>query len=345
MQYRKIPNTDLNVSRICLGTMTWGEQNTEAQAHEQLDFALDRSINFIDAAEMYPVPPKPETQGRTESYIGSWLKARQNRDKLILASKVSGPGNNMTAIRPGQNLDRKNIEAAIDASLARLNTDYLDLYQLHWPARSTNYFGRLNYQATDDSGAPTLEEALSTMGDLVKAGKIRYVGLSNETPWGTMHALQLAERLGVPRVATIQNPYNLLNRTFEIGLSEISHREGVELLAYSPLAFGALSGKYLNNQRPAGARMTLFSRFSRYFNESGIKATEAYAALAKETGLSPASLALAFVNQQSFVASNIIGATNLEQLAEDIESIDIKLSPQVIEKIEQISELYPNPCP
>lgn len=345
MQFRKIPHTDLNLSRICLGTMTWGEQNSESEAHQQLDYAIERGINFIDAAEMYPVPPKLETQGRTEAYIGTWLAARKNRNKLILATKVAGPGGPISEIRPEARLDRKNIEFALDNSLKRLQTDYIDLYQLHWPARSTNFFGQLNFKYKDDSNAPPLEETLSVLGDLVKAGKIRYVGLSNETAWGTMHALQLAERFGVPRMATIQNPYNLLNRSFEVGLAEIAHREGVELLAYSPLAFGALTGKYLNDQWPEGARMTLFKRFSRYFNENGRAATQAYADLAKELGFTPATLSLAFVNQQPFVASNIIGATNLTQLKENIDSLDVQLDSDAIEKIEAIGMRYSNPCP
>lgn len=344
MQYRKIPNTDLNVSRICLGTMTWGEQNTEAEAHEQLDYAMDRDINFIDAAELYPVPPIAETQGRTEAYIGTWFKSRNNRDKVILATKVAGPGDWVEHIRPNTTLDKKNIEAAVESSLKRLQTDYIDLYQIHWPARDTNFFGKLNYPQ-ESTERTSLEETLSVLGELVKAGKIRYIGLSNETAWGTMHALQLAERLGVPRVATIQNPYNLLNRSFEVGLAEVAHREGVELLAYSPMAFGALSGKYLNNQWPEGARMTLHKRFMRYFNEQGIKATEAYVNLAKELGMSPATLALAFVNQQPFVAANIIGATKMDQLKENIDSIDVQLTADAFEKIEAIATVYSNPCP
>lgn len=345
MKFHQIPHTDLNVSRICLGTMTWGEQNTEQEAHQQLDYAIDRGINFIDAAEMYPVPPKPETQGLTEEYIGSWLASRKNREDIILATKIAGPAEMTAHIRGGTTLDAKNISAAIDSSLQRLQTDYIDLYQLHWPARPTNFFGQLNYQYNDVSSGPELEESLYALGELVKSGKIRYVGLSNETAWGTMHCLKLADQLGVPRVATIQNPYSLLNRSFETGLAEVSHREGVELLAYSPLAFGALSGKYLNNQWPEGARMTLFKRFARYFNESGIAATEAYVALAKAHNISPATLALAFVNQQPFVASNIIGATSIEQLKENIDSINVTLNDDIKASIEEISSLHTNPCP
>ncbi len=268
MHYHRIPHSTLEVSQLGLGTMTFGEQNSEADAHAQLDLAIRSGINFIDTAEMYPVPPRPETQGLTEQYIGSWLKQRGSRDKIILASKVAGPSRgNDASIRPDMALDRKNIRAALDASLKRLNTDYLDLYQLHWPQRQTNYFGKLGYQYSETTAQVTLLETLEALTEQVRAGKIRYIGVSNETAWGVMRYLQLAEKHELPRIISIQNPYSLLNRSFEVGLAEISQHEGVELLAYSSLAFGTLSGKYLNGAQPAGARNTLFTRFTRYSGE------------------------------------------------------------------------------
>ncbi|MFP8967629.1 NADP(H)-dependent aldo-keto reductase [Pokkaliibacter sp. CJK22405] len=346
MLFHKIPHTDLNVSKICLGTMTYGEQNTEAEAHEQLDYALSTGINFIDTAEMYPVPPKPETQGRTEAYIGTWLNKRGKRDDLVIASKVAGPSSRgVDHIRPDMRFTKESIHAAIDTSLARLQTDYIDVYQLHWPGRDANFFSKLNYEYGQDLHDVPMEETLSALGDLVKAGKIRYVGLSNETPWGVMKFLHLADKLGLPRVATIQNPYSLLNRSFEVGLAEVAHREGVELLAYSPLAFGVLSGKYRHGARPEGARLSLYSRFQRYFTEQGELAAEAYCALAEKHGLTPTQMALAYVNTREFVASNIIGATTMVQLKENIESVNITLDEAVLAEIEAISTRYPNPCP
>ncbi len=344
MEYRKIPHSTLEVSRICLGTMTFGEQNSEAEAHSQLDFALERGVNFIDTAEMYPVPPKAETQGATEKYIGSWLKKSGQRDKVVLATKVAGP-RGLPYIRDNMALDHRNIHDAVESSLERLQTDYIDLYQVHWPQRQTNTFGQLNYPYIDDNSGVTLLDTLEALTDLVRTGKIRYIGLSNETPWGVMSYLKLAEKHGLERPVTIQNPYNLLNRSFEVGLSEISHHEGVELLAYSPLAFGALSGKYLNGARPEGARCTLFERFSRYFNTQGIAATQAYVETAQKHGLDPAMMALAFVNQRPFVASNIIGATNLSQLDANIQSIDLTLSDEVLKDLMKIGVDYANPCP
>ncbi|MGF1685572.1 NADP(H)-dependent aldo-keto reductase [Photobacterium japonica] len=344
MHYHTIPNTHLEVSKICLGTMTFGEQNTEKEAHSQLDLALERGVNFIDTAEMYPVPPKADTQGLTERYIGNWLKKTGRRDKVILATKVAGP-RSLPYIRPDMALDRRNIHDAVETSLERLHTDYIDLYQLHWPQRETNCFGQLNYTPKDDQSGVTINDSLDALADLVRAGKVRYIGLSNETPWGVMSFLKLAEKHDLPRVVTIQNPYNLLNRSFEVGLSEISHHEGVELLAYSPLAFGALSGKYLQGARPAGARCTLFERFSRYFNPQGIAATQAYVDVAHKHGLDPAQMALAFVNQRPFVASNIIGATTLDQLEANIASIDLHLSEDVMADLHAVGVQYSNPCP
>jgi len=345
LQYNKLPNTDLNVSRICLGTMTWGEQNSEAEAHAQMDYALAQGVNFLDAAEMYPVPPVPATQGLTEQYIGTWLKRRSNRDKVIIASKVSGRSENLAYLRPGTVcLDRRNVVQALDASLRRLQTDYIDLYQVHWPDRSTNFFGQLGYTHSDEPSI-AIEETLQTLDEQVKAGKIRYVGVSNETPWGLMRYLHAAETQELPRVVTIQNPYNLLNRTFEIGLAEISHRENVGLLAYSPLAFGVLSGKYLDDRKPRQARLTLFKRFVRYQTDEAQTPIRDYVKLAREYGLDPSQMALAYVNSRSFLSANIIGATTLEQLASNIASIDLELPDTVLEQIETIHRRQPNPCP
>lgn len=348
MEKRLLGRTNLNVPLICLGTMTWGEQNTEAEAHQQMDYALGEGVNFLDAAEMYPVPPRPETQGQTERCIGSWFKARKNRDKVILATKVVGRSSKipMQHIRGGlARLDQANIFAALDASLARLQTDYIDLYQLHWPDRSTNNFGQLGYVPEDDGGATPIEETLQALAEAVKLGKIRYVGLSNETAWGTMEFLRLAEQKGLPRMASIQNPYSLLNRSYEIGLAEVSLREQCGLLAYSPLAMGVLSGKYLNGQRPAGARMTLFTRFQRYNHPKAEAATARYVKIAQDAGLDPAQMALAFVNQQPFVTSNIIGATTMAQLKANIASTQITLSPEVLRAIEAVHQDIPSPCP
>jgi aryl-alcohol dehydrogenase-like predicted oxidoreductase len=345
MQYRQLGRTGVDVSVICLGTMTFGEQNTESEAHEQLDYALAQGINFIDTAEMYPVPPRAETQGRTEAYIGSWLARRGDRDKLVLATKVAGPADWLDYLRDGPQLTRTHLEQALHASLERLRTDYIDLYQIHWPARSTNFFGQLGYEHKPDEQATPIEETLAVLGEFVRHGKIRFVGLSNETPWGVMEHLRLAERLDLPRVVSVQNPYNLLNRSFEVGLAEIAHREDVGLLAYSPLAFGMLSGKYAGGARPAGARLTLFERFSRYSNPQGEAATQRYVDLAREHGLRPTQMALAYVNSRAFVTSNIIGATGMEQLREDIASAGLSLSDEMLEQIEAIHVEQPNPCP
>ncbi|MBY8086462.1 NADP(H)-dependent aldo-keto reductase [Vibrio fluvialis] len=344
MQYTKLPHSSLEISKLCLGTMTFGEQNTQAEAFSQLDYALERGINFIDTAEMYPVPPKAETQGKTEEFIGNWLEKSGKREKVVLATKVAGP-RNVPYIRENMALDHRHIHQAIDDSLSRLKTDYIDLYQLHWPQRQTNTFGQLNYPYPDQQEEVTLIETLEALSDLVRMGKVRYIGVSNETPWGLMTYLRLAEKHDLPRMVSIQNPYNLLNRSFEVGLSEISHFEGVKLLAYSPMAFGVLSGKYLNGARPTGARCSLFERFQRYFTPQGLKATEAYVNLAREFGLDPAQMALAFVNQRPFVASNIIGATNLQQLKSNIDSLQLELSEELLLNIQEIGTLYSNPCP
>lgn len=344
MQYHKIPHSSLEVSKICLGTMTWGKQNSESEAHQQLDYALSQGINFIDTAEMYPVPPESETQGLTEQYIGTWLAKTGNREKVVLASKVAGP-NRTNHIRENMHLDRRNIREAIHSSLERLQTDYLDLYQLHWPDRNANFFGKLGYKVDKDESYTPIIETLEVLGELVKEGKIRYIGVSNETAWGVSQYLRLAEKHELPRIITIQNPYNLLNRSFETALAEFSHREGVELLAYSPLAFGMLSGKYLNDQWPQDGRLTLFKRFSRYLNPQGKAATQAYCELADKHGLAPSQMALAYVNSRSFVAANIIGATTMEQLQSNIASFELELDNEVLEQIEVIHRQFTYPCP
>ena len=346
MEYNKLGQTDIKVSQICLGTMTWGEQNTEEEAHKQLDYAIETGINFIDVAEMYPVPPRKETYGLTESYVGNWLSKRKNRDKIVLATKVAAKAEWLPYIRDGQiKLDKKNIVQALDDSLRRLKTDYIDLYQMHWPDRDTNFFGKLAYfHAPEKDGVP-ISETLAVLDELVKQGKIRMIGISNETPWGCAEYLHISKEKELPRIVSIQNPYNLLNRTFEIGISEFAHREQVGLLAYSPLAFGALSGKYLNNQKPEGARLTLFERFDRYLNPRAIQATEAYVDLAKKNGLDPSQMALSYVSGRPFLTSNIIGATSMKQLKIDIESINVKLSSEIIKEIESIHEKIPNPSP
>ncbi|WP_275289281.1 NADP(H)-dependent aldo-keto reductase [Halomonas elongata] len=343
MQTRPLGNTGIEVSRLCLGTMTFGEQNSEAEAHEQLDRAVSFGIDFIDTAEMYPVPADAATQGRTESYIGSWLASRGSRDDIILATKAAGPG--VAHLRGGSRLSREQIHQAIDDSLARLRTDYIDLYQLHWPDRRSNFFGRLGYEPDEEEDAIALEESLSALQELVQAGKVRAVGLSNETPWGVMRALHLADRLGLPRVASVQNPYSLLNRSFEVGLAEIAHREGVGLLAYSPLGFGVLSGKYLDGARPEGARLTLYERFKRYTSPQAEQATRAYVDIAREHGLDPAQMALAFVNSRPFLTSNIIGATSMAQLESNLASESLRLSDEVLDAIEAVHRRLPNPCP
>lgn len=349
MQFRPLADTGIFLPEICLGTMTFGEQNTQEQAFQQLDYALDQGVYFWDTAEMYPVPPKPETQGATERIIGNWIAARGGRDKLFLASKIAGPSQGGSHIRDGKTrFVADEISAAIDQSLSRLQTDYIDLYQLHWPQRPTNFFGKLGYgnaEAAEDRTVTDLEETLTALQDEIKKGRIRYIGLSNETPWGTMKFLHLAEKLGLSKFVSVQNPYNLLNRTYEIGMSEIAHYEGVGLLAYSPLAFGYLTGKFLHGARPANARVTLFSRFSRYSNPQSEWATEQYAQLAEQHGLSLTQLALAFIKQQFFVTSTIIGATNLDQLKENIQAFEIDLSEEILKGIEAIHRQQPNPAP
>ncbi len=349
MRLKPLANTGILLPEICLGTMTFGEQNTQAEAFQQLEYALDQGLFFWDTAEMYPVPPKPETQGATETILGNWIAQRGQRDQLFIASKIAGPSQGGSHIRDGQTrFTASEISSALDGSLKRLQSDYIDLYQLHWPQRPTNFFGKLGYgntEAQNQQQVTALEETLSALSDEIKKGRIRYIGLSNETPWGTLKFLHLAEKLGLEKFVSVQNPYSLLNRTYEIGMSEIAHYENVGLLAYSPLAFGYLTGKFRHGARPANARVTLFSRFSRYSNLESEWATEQYAQLAERHGLSLTQLALAFIKQQFFVTSTIIGATNPDQLKENIQAFEIDLSAEILQGIEDIHRQQPNPAP
>lgn len=345
MQYTRLGSSDLEVSRVCLGTMTFGTQNSEEDAHRQLDLALARGINFIDTAEMYSVPPNAASYGKSETFIGTWLK-RQARDKIILATKISGPGRSLKWIREGElAFTRKNIRTAIEGSLARLQTDYVDLYQLHWPDRNTPLFGQYQFDPEKERDFVPLEDTLTALAELVKEGRVRHVGLSNETPWGVMQFLHQAEKYGLPRVASVQNAYSLLNRTWETGLAEIGFRENVGLLAYSPLAFGLLSGKYLANA-PADGRLNLFPGFAQRYSKTGVlPAVAAYVELAHEHGLKPVQLALAYVATRNFVASTIIGATTMEQLREDIDACAVALPDDVVEVVEQVYLRHGNPAP
>ncbi|WP_457615939.1 NADP(H)-dependent aldo-keto reductase [Lutibacter sp.] len=345
MKYTTIPNTNIEVSKICLGTMTFGEQNTEQEAHEQLNYAVSKGINFIDTAEMYSVPGRKETQGSTEKFIGSWLK-HQQREKLVVATKITGPSPGLAYIRDNMGFSNEAIDDAINKSLKRLQTDYIDVYQLHWPERTANFFGIRNYKHNfNEKWEDNFKQIIEKLDSLVKEGKIRHYGVSNETPWGLMRHLDESSKNNLTRCKTIQNAYSLLNRTFEIGLAEIAMREKVGLLAYSPMAFGMLSGKYLNGKMPKNARLTLFPVFSRYNSTQSQFLTQKYAELAQELGISLAKLSLAFVNHQPFVTSNIIGATTLNQLKENIESIEVNLSEDVLKRIDEIQELQPNPAP
>ena len=349
MKYRKLGNTNIDVSVICLGTMTFGEQNSEAEGFEQMDYALDRGVNFFDTAELYAVMPRKETYGKTEEIVGNWLKSRKKRDKIILASKIaSKTEDDLQWIRNGSTslgFDRKNMDEAINNSLKRLKTDYIDLYQLHWPERKVPKFGVLDFKYDPKDQWTSIEEVLENLDRLIKAGKIRYVGLSNETPWGVMKFLQLAKEKNLPRMVSIQNVYSLVNRVFDVANSEVSIRENCGLLAYSPLAGGRLSGKYIGNKKPKNARYTIWPRrFSRHHTQRGEIAIESYFNLAKKYGYSPSLFANAFVNNRPFVTSNIIGATTMQQLEENIDSIDITLSKEILDKIEDIHLSDPNPC-
>ena len=342
MKYKKLANTNLDVSLISLGTMTYGEQNTEAEAHEQLDYSIANGVNLIDTAEMYAIPPKQETQGLTEKIIGTWLVKRKDREKIHIATKVAGPG--MEYLRDGSRLSKKHIFQAVDDSLKRLQTDYIDLYQVHWPERKSNYFGRLGYEYSDDMGV-SIEETLEAMTDLVKSGRVRYIGISNETPWGTNRYLNIAKEKSMERIVTIQNPYSLLNRIYEVGLAEISQHENVGLLAYSPLGFGQLTGKYINKTEK-NSRLGLFGDwFTRYSNDECLQAVEKYLKIADKYNLSLTHLALAFVNTRPFVTSNIIGATTMEQLKENIDSVNIEITETMLEDINQVHLSQPNTAP
>jgi len=349
MDYRPLGRTDLRVSAICLGSMTWGQQNSEAEGHAQLDYAFERGVNFVDTAEIYSIPPRPETQGSTERVIGSWLAARKNRDKAIIATKVCGRGD-ATWLRPDGArpvLDRRNIAYAIEGSLRRLRTDYVDLYQLHWPDRSLPLWGAGGtvYRPPTRREETPIEETLEALADLVTAGKVRHIGLSNETPWGVARFLRASEMGRGPRVVSVQNAYHLLNRTFELGLAEFAEREQVGLLAYSPLAQGYLTGKYQKGARPPGARMTLFERGDRYQKPGVEEAVDKYLVLARDLGLDPAQLAIAFVASRPFVTSSIIGATTLAQLKIDLASMAVKITPQIEARIDEIHQLHGNPAP
>jgi aryl-alcohol dehydrogenase-like predicted oxidoreductase len=345
VKYNKLGQSDLQVSEICLGTMTWGEQNTEAEAHEQLDYAVSRGVNFVDAAEMYPVPPRAETQGRTEAYLGSWLK-RQPRHNVIVATKITAPGRGFAWVRGGPKaIDRAGVLAAVDGSLARLQTDYIDLYQIHWPDRYVPSFGAWAYDPEQERPTVAIEVQLEALDDVVKAGKVRYIGVSNETPWGVCEFMSVARARGLPRIVSIQNAYNLLNRTFEAGLSEVHRQLDVPLLAYSPLGFGHLSGKYLGGARPDGSRLARFPPFGQRYDKLNVQeAVAAYAELARRVGLSPAGLALAFVRSRWFTASTIIGATNLSQLRENLDSTSATLDGDTLAAIERVHNRYPHPA-
>ncbi len=346
MKYTTLPNTDTKVSKICLGTMTWGKQNTEADGHEQMDFALDAGVNFFDTAELYSVPATPETYGATEKIIGTWLKKTGNRDKVVLASKIAGGGDYTAHIRKG-GLNRENIIDAIHKSLNRLQTDYIDLYQLHWPNRGVNVFGTRDFPTkTANQEAENHLEILETLQDFIKQGKIKHIGLSNETPWGTMKYMQAATTHNLPKPVTVQNSYSMIHRGYEVGMSEVSLRENIGLLAYSPLAQGVLSGKYLDGNKPEGARGTLFPRFiARYMGEGSLEAVSRYENIAKKNGITLTEMSLAFVNQLPFVTSNIIGATKMNQLKENINSINIELSDEILKEINSVHAAIPNPAP
>lgn len=345
MKYTKIPQTDIEVSKICLGTMTFGEQNTELEGHAQLDFALEKGINFIDTAEMYAVPARKETSGSTEKIIGTWLQKSGKRNQVVLASKIVGPNPGLSFMRNNMDFAPKTLQLALDQSLSRLQTDYLDLYQLHWPERKTNCFGQLGFKVQDDAWTDNIHEVLETLQNFIKQGKVRHIGLSNETPWGMMRFLEESKTFQLPRIKTIQNPYSLLNRSFEVGLAEMSIRENVGLLAYSPLGFGVLTGKFLTGESHPKARLSLFPQYARYSSPQSTAATKRYLEIAQNFGLTLTDMALAFVNQQAFVTANIIGATSLEQLDQNIKSINVELSNDILMAIDSVHAQISNPAP
>ena len=344
MKYSYLPSTEIKVSKICLGTMTFGNQNSEHEAFEQMDYALDKGVNFFDTAELYPVPATPQLYADTEKIIGKWMKERKNRDQIVLATKIAGPGDYTKHIRT-TGFSKNSIISAVDGSLKRLKTDYIDLYQLHWPERVTNTFGKRGFNASfDDNWKENFQSVLESLKTLILAGKIRTIGLSNENPWGFMKYLELSKN-NLPKTITIQNPYSLLNRLFEVGNAEICARENVGLLAYSPLGFGVLSCKYLGGKIPKDSRLSLFPNLSRFSGENSMRATEFYNEIAKKYEMSLTQMSLSFVNSRSFVTSNIIGASKLSQLKENIESINIDLSEDVLSEIEKVHNMIPNPAP
>ena len=346
MNYKKLGSTDIDVSTICLGTMTWGEQNSKADGFEQMDYAIDNGVNFWDTAEIYAIPMREETYGETENIIGEWFKKTKKRDKVILATKVSGPTSKEYIRGGGCSYDKKSMSEALEKSLKRMQTDYIDLYQLHWPERNTNFFGKQGYEHdSNEKNWIAFEEILENLKKFVDAGKIRYVGLSNETAWGLAKCLELSKLKNLPKMMAVQNPYNLLNRTYEVGLAEISVREQSGLLAYSPLAFGYLTGKYRNNNMPKGSRIDLFKDFTRYNNENSIKAIEEYYKISQKFNLDFAQMSIKFCEIQPFVTSVIIGATTMQQLKTNVESVNVKLNNEIINEINEIQKKYPNPCP
>ena len=344
MNYTTLPNTNIKVSKICLGTMTFGEQNSESDAHAQLNYATEEGVNFIDTAEMYPIAAKQSTLGLTEKYIGTWLKKSGKREDLVIATKIAGPNRGMEYIRKPLSFSKKNIHEAVELSLKNLQTDYIDLYQMHWPERVMNMFGQRGVSKIDTQWQENFFEILSVYDGLIKEGKMKHIGVSNENPYGVMKFISESEKYNLPRIVTIQNPFSLLNRLYEVGLSEIGMRENVGLMAYSPLAFSFLTGKHLNGIQPT-SRLGLFPQFTRYSSENCLKATQLYHQLAKDHGLTLTQMALAFVNQQDFVTSTIIGATTLEQLKENIAAFEVTLPPEIIAQINKIQEVFPNPAP
>jgi len=346
MKYTILPNTDIKVSKICLGTMTFGEQNTELDGHAQLDYALDQGVNFVDTAEMYSVPGREATYGSTERIIGSWLKKTGRRSDIILASKIAGPNPNYGYMRETLDFSSKSIQFAVNQSLSRLQTDYLDLYQLHWPERKTNCFGQRGFKVQDDDAwEDNIQSVLETMAALIKEGKINHFGLSNETPWGIMRFLEESKNHNLPRIITVQNPYSLLNRSFEVGNAEVVLRGNVGLLAYSPLGFGVLSGKYLTGAKNEGSRINTFPQMARYNSAPSREASRLYQEVASKHGLSLTEMALAFVHRQPFLTSTIIGARTMEQLVENIKTIDVELSEDLLKDIEAVHAIIPDPAP
>ena len=345
MKYTTLPNTDVKVSKICLGTMTFGQQNTEAEGHSQLDFSFEKGINFIDTAEMYSVPARQETYGSTEEIIGTWFKKSGKRDEVVLATKIAGPNPLFTYMRDKNDFSPASIKFALNQSLKRLQTDYIDLYQLHWPERKTNTFGQRGFKIIEEGWEDNIQQVLETLQGFIQEGKIKSIGVSNETPWGMMRFLEESKKHNLPRISTIQNPYSVVNRSFEVGMSEICYRENVGLLAYSPMAFGVLSGKFLTGESHPNARINLFPQFARYNSENTREATRLYNEIAKDFGLTLTELALAFIEKQPFVTSTIIGATNLQQLEQNINTINVSLSEEIMVEVEKVQNNFPNPAP